>query len=243
MEKNVIQMVGLILTALMVIGVSGCNAESVPGNNDFSETNVNGPANEGTVALPYPPVKEGSVAEALYSRVSRRDFSGEALLLSQVGSLVWSAGGVGIDGVSGPTRTSPSAGGTYPLDLYLVAGAVEGLKPGIYRYDHSNHSLEVVVLEDRRQLLAEAALGQSFIADAPIVIALVAHYERTTARYGERGERYVYMDAGYASQSIYLQAEEMELGTVAVGAFDDAEVAGVLSTEGEPLLIMPVGQP
>lgn len=71
----------------------------------------------------------------------------------------------------------------------------------------------------------------------------MAHFERSTGRYGERGERYVYMDTGYASQSVHLLAVELGLGTVAIGAFDDAEVAVVLETDGAPLKIMPVGRP
>lgn len=196
-----------------------------------------------TETLPAPYMDKGSVGEALYERVSTRSFSDEALDLSDAASLLWAAGGLNIDGETGPTRTSPSAGGAYPLDFYLVAGNVEDLEPGIYRYDYINHDLIPVIAEDRRELLAEAALGQQFIAEAPASIVLVAYFERSTGRYGERGERYVYMDTGYASQSIHLLAVELGLGTVAIGAFDDAEVAALLETEGDPLKIMPVGRP
>lgn len=196
----------------------------------------------GSVMLPAAG-ENGSALEALlYHRVSRRDYSAEPLTLTEATALLWAAGGVGVDTVTGPTRTAPSAGATYPLDLYLLAGAVEGLAPGIYRYDHLEHSLLLLVQEDRRAEMAAAALNQSFIAAAPLSVVLVAHYERTTGRYGERGLRYVYMDAGYASQNIHLRAEEMGLGTVAIGAFDDGKVASILETDGAPLLIMPVGK-
>lgn len=241
MEKRTVMIASFISATFLLIGISGCNDVVTPEEKNLTETIAESPANENGLSLTLPMVAEGPVAEALYNRVSRRSYSNQALQLSQVGSLLWSAGGINVDGLTGPTRTSPSAGARYPLDIYLVAGNVEGLEAGIYRYIYENHALEPVVLEDRRLLLAEAALGQGFIADAPVVIALVAYYERTTSRYGDRGERYVYMDTGYASQSIYLQAEEMGLGTVAVGAFDDAEIAEVLLTEGKPLLIMPVG--
>ena len=241
MGKRIVVIVSLSLASLLLIGFSGCNNGVAPEENNLTESVVESPENENGLAMPLPPVEEGFVAEALYNRVSRRSYSDQALQLSQIGSLLWSAGGINVDGLTGPTRTSPSAGARYPIDIYLVAGSVEGLEADIYRYNYENHALEPVVLEDRRLTLAEAALGQGFIAEAPVAIVLVAYYERTTDRYGDRGERYVYMDAGYASQSIYLKAEEMGLATVAVGAFDDAEIAGVLLTEGKPLLIMPVG--
>lgn len=233
----------MLVAAFLMMSISGCSHTFLPAEDDLSGSAVNSPVEEGAIVLPEVAIEEDSVAEVLYKRVSYRRFSDRALDLSQVGNLLWAAGGLGVDGMTGATRTTPSAGATYPLDIYLVAGRVEGLEPGIYRYDHLNHALLPVVMEERRELLAAAALGQSFIADAPAIVALVAHYVRTTARYGERGERYVHMDAGYASQNIYLQATHLGLGTVAVGAFDDSKVAEILSTTGEPLLIMPVGLP
>ncbi len=238
----------LLATCSIMLCISACSdmdlsedVEEIEVEENSAEHN-NENAN-GNIALPVPARDEGSVAEALYYRTSQRSFSDEALTLEQAASLLWAAGGLNVDGETGPTRTSPSAGGAYPLDFYLVAGNVEDLAPGIYRYDYLNHELIPVVDEDRRGQLAEAALGQGFIAEAPASIVFVAHFERSTGRYGERGERYVYMDTGYASQSVHLLAVELGLGTVAIGAFDDAEVAAVLETGGAPLKIMPVGKP
>jgi len=230
----------LVLPALVFVWQAGCAPEPEPEVTDPEE---NDPAIEEHVELPEPVVEEDGVSDALHERVSRRDYADESLELGTAGELLWAAGGVGVDGVTGATRTAPSAGGTYPVDLYLVAGAVEDLEPGVYRYDHEEHALELSVEGDRRSELATAALDQQFIAEAPLNVVMVAHYERTTATYGERGERYVHMDTGYASQNVYLMAEELGLGTVAIGAFDDEEVAGILATEGAPLMVMPVGEP
>ncbi|RLF92125.1 nitroreductase, partial [Thermococci archaeon] len=60
-------------------------------------------------------------------------------------------------------------------------------------------------------------------------------------RYGERGTRYVYMEAGHVGQNIYLVCEALNLGTVAVGAFRDEEVKEVLNIVLDPLYIMPIG--
>lgn len=62
-------------------------------------------------------------------------------------------------------------------------------------------------------------------------------------KYGERGIRYVHMEAGHAAQNVYLQAVSLGLGTVVVGAFDDGKVKELLGAQEEPLYIMPVGIP
>jgi SagB-type dehydrogenase family enzyme len=103
--------------------------------------------------------------------------------------------------------------------------------------------MEDILEGDLRSQLAKASLFQMFIADAPISIVITGEYERTTARYGERGTRYVHMEAGHVSQNIYLQVESLGLGTVAVGAFRDEEVSKVLNLpeRHRPLYVMPIG--
>lgn len=98
--------------------------------------------------------------------------------------------------------------------------------------------------EDVRAQLSDAALGQQWIEDSPMVIVLAAFYERTTQKYGDRGIRYVHMEEGHAAQNVYLQAVSLNLGTVVVGAFRDNEVRETLSMAGNenPLCIMPVGR-
>ncbi|MCK4671413.1 MAG: SagB/ThcOx family dehydrogenase, partial [Candidatus Aegiribacteria sp.] len=75
--------------------------------------------------------------------------------------------------------------------------------------------------------------------------AITAEYSITTSVYGNRGRTYVHMEAGHASQNIYLQCTAMDLGTVAVGAFSDNAISDILNlAENEtPLYLMPVGRP
>ncbi len=190
-----------------------------------------------------PPVIKGEVTveEAIYERISRRCFQKQDLTLAQASQLLWSAGGLGAAGEAGLSRAAPSAGATYPLELYLAAGDVEGLDAGLYHYDFQDHALQMLQQADLRAKLAQACLGQKVVALAPLCIVIAARYERTTRRYGERGYRYVHMEAGYVSQNIYLQSEAMKLATVAVGAFDDSAVKKILAAEAAPLLLMPVG--
>lgn len=184
---------------------------------------------------------ETSLPQLLRQRRSVREYQEVSLNLSEMGQLLWAA-----QGITHPQglRTAPSAGALYPLELYVVVGDVEGLTPGIYHYDPSEHQLTLTASGDQRKRLARAALGQSWIRDAAAVVVFTAIYKRTTRKYGRRGERYVHIEVGHSGQNLYLQAEALGLGTVVVGAFDDEEVAAVLRipTDVKPLILMPVGK-
>ena len=190
--------------------------------------------------------KEDNLAALLERRYSCRDFEGKALNLDDIASLLWAACGRKFDAVTHATRTIPSAGATYPLELYLFTGekSTDKLKAGVYHYLIEEHSLEMIIEGDKRQELARACLGQDFIRQAPVSLVIAAKFERTTQRYGRRGERYIYMEAGHASQNIYLAAANLGLATCEVGAFSDESVKQLLGLDDYiPLSIMPVGYP
>jgi SagB-type dehydrogenase family enzyme len=197
----------------------------------------------GGIKLPAPrPDSHTSIEAALLRRRSVREFRREALSLTEVSQLLWAT-----QGITDPEgkRTAPSAGALYPLEVFLVMGEKGPVPTGVYRYRPQGHDLACAGEGDRRMKLARAALDQNWLADAPITIVIAAVYERTVRRYRQRGERYVHMDAGHAAQNLHLQAVALALGTVVVGAFDDAEVKRVLSLaeDEQPLCLMPVGRP
>ena len=136
-----------------------------------------------------------------------------------------------------------SAGALYPLELHLVAGDVEGLQAGSYRYNPKHHTLKAETLGDLRSALAQAALNQDWIAQAPVIVVVGAVYSRTTRKYGRRGARYVHMEVGHATQNLLLQAEAMGLGSATVGAFDDDLLQRLLRLpeDESPLAILPLG--
>ena len=195
------------------------------------------------IKLPAPARQGGMpLAEALEQRRTVRHFASRPLTLQQISQLLW-----GADGESDPRglRTAPSAGATYPLELYLAVGerGVADLKPGVYRYRLGEHTLELVSRGDQRAALARASLHQTWMAEAPVMVVIAAEYRRCTARYGERGLRYTHMEAGNVSQNLFLQAEALGLGAGIVGAFDDTALALALGLPKaqEPLLVLPVG--
>ena len=189
------------------------------------------------------PVTDGqmSLEEALTLRRSIRSYTEEPLNVSEVSQLLWSA--QGITNERG-FRTAPSAGATFPLEMFLVVSNVDGLKKGLYHYHPEGHQLEFMREADLAEPLYRASLSQSMIIDGGIVLVFGAVFERTTQRYGERGIRYVHNEIGHASQNVHLQAASLDLGTVVIGAYDDDEVEAILrlGDQYRVLYMMPVGK-
>jgi len=185
-----------------------------------------------------------SVEEAIAKRRSIRDYTPEPLSLEEVSQLLWAAQGI-TEAASGK-RAAPSAGMTYPLEIYLAVGerGVKDLPVGVYKYIPQNHSITKMLDEDVRYPLQEAALRQTWVGEAPVTIVIAAIYERTTVRYGDRGMRYVHIEVGHVAENVFLQAVALNLGTVPIGAFNDDDVQKVLglAEEVKPIYIMPVGR-
>jgi SagB-type dehydrogenase family enzyme len=209
---------------------------------------------QATIKLPSPQLKgKVSLEEVIARRRSIRRYRREPLDLSQLSQILWSA--QGITGSRG-FRAAPSAGATYPLEIFVVVGGQavivsesrrppQELQAGIYHYEPDSHSLILHKATDLRPDLARATLKQEFIMDAPVAIIICALYHRTSYRYGRRGETYVHIEVGHVGQNIHLQAVALGLATVEVGAFRDEEVREVLGLEEQikPLYVMPVGKP
>ncbi len=204
-----------------------------------STTGTSAPSAVATDAIDLPTPGAGgpmSFEETLRGRRSVRDFTDEDLSLDERSQLLWAAQG---QTASWGGRTAPSAGGLYPLELYLATA------DGLWRYLPEGHRVQLRTADDVRAGLAEASGGQSSVATAPAVFVLTAVLARTAAKYGDRAERYVLLEAGHAAQNLLLQAVALGLGGVPVGAFDDGDVAAVLGLPSgeEPLYLIPVGHP
>lgn len=202
--------------------------------------------NSKVIELPSPQTEgKVSVEKAIANRRSIRDFQDRSLGLQQISQLLWA--GQGITGQSGEKRAAPSAGATYPMDLFLVVGtnSVEKINEGVYHYQPSAHQLKRIKASDIRKKLTSAALNQQWVNQAPVSVIVAADYERTTQKYRHHGKRYVHMEAGHIAENIYLQCESLKLGTVVVGAFDAQKVQSLMGIEKKrkPLYILPVGYP
>ena len=202
--------------------------------------------NDTPIYLPSPSLKGSiSLEEAIAQRRSVRDFLPESITQAQLSQILWAA--QGITDTAWNLRAIPSAGATYPLEVFVVCGqnSIEGITEGVYNYNVAQHSLTLHLRGDVRLDLARAVLNQEFIYEAPLDIVICALHQRTTLVYGGRGKRYVHIEVGHAGQNIYLQTSVLGLATVAIGAFHGEPVRQVLQLDKQckPLYIMPVGKP
>ena len=200
------------------------------------------------IQLPAPKTDgKVSVESALKQRRSVRLFAPGPLSLEEVGQLCWAAQGVTDEKGH---RTAPSARATYPLELYLLAGNVTGLAPGLYRYLPSGHSLKLVAAGDRRADLDRKAVGQSWmpIGTAPAVFVLSGTASRiagsgdSAAR--ERSVHFMWVEAGLAAQGFFLEATALGLGSTYVGGYRPQVAQDLLGLPGseEVLAVLPVGR-
>jgi len=236
-----------MLTALVLVLLGGWTMASCgpkPGAGEQQTAAASPAAAESSLAalqLPAPATTGSmSLEQAIGDRRSVRDYTEEPVTLDEVSQLLWAA-----QGITSPegARAAPSAGGTYPLEIYVAVGRVTGLDPGVYRYEPEGHQLVLVSAGDVLADLSAASLDQAAVGNAAVAFVAAGVYARTTERYGERGIRYVHLEAGHAAQNLCLQAAALGLGAVPIGAFADDEVREVMHMldDEEPLYVLPVG--
>lgn len=184
------------------------------------------------IKLPKPEHKGITVEEALKQRRSVRDYSAKPISKAQLSQLLFAAQGTTEKLHGKALRTAPSAGALYPFEVYIIANNVQDLPRGIYHYSVLDHTLELIKSGDFRNQIIDAGLGQQALADAGVTFILSAIFDRVRCKYGERGCRYVYIEAGHISQNIYLQAVSLGLGSVCIGAFSDEKVNKLIDADG-----------
>ncbi len=223
--------------ALVVLGSGELQAERQPGGPAGVTMRERVP---GSVERLPDPDRQGTRAlEALLqTRLSVRGFAADTLSPGLLGQLLWAAGGLTRQ-TDFAHRTIPSAGALYPLEFYVVTAG------GAAHYDPAEHALTWIVAGDLRGELARAALGQDWMASAPVIVVIAAEPQRTARKYGERAERYVWIEAGCACQNLLLEATALGVGATPVGAFHDDRMAALLGLPPgqRPLLLVPLGWP
>ncbi len=190
------------------------------------------------IELPPPQTDSDiSLESTIAARRSIRSYADRPLPLEKISQLCWSMQGITEEQRN--LRASPSAGATYPLELYVAT------EDGVFRYIPDGHKLVKHMSDDVRGNLRRAALGQEMLEQAPVVFIIAADIRRTAGRYGERAKRYVLIEVGHAAQNLLLQAVALELASVPIGAFDDNAIGEAidLPAEQQAFYLLPVGYP
>ena len=190
------------------------------------------------IQLPEPNrVGPVSLETAISTRRSTRQFADTPLNFAQIGQLAWA--GQGITDNQHGLRAAPSAGALYPIELYFV------MPEGLFVYNPEGHSLKQISSIDLRKQLSAAASGQGPVEDAACDIVIAGSARKVAAKYGNKAQKFMLLEAGHVAENIQLQAVSLGLASLPVGAFETRSVARVceLPAELEPLLIVCVGHP
>ncbi len=190
------------------------------------------------IKLPDPDfdaVKAFGLVRAINERKSIRKYASNPLTMEELSLLLWCTQGVKslIPGHA-TFRTVPSAGARHALDTYLLLNRISGLLQGLYYYQAADHHIlplsSVPGLDNR---IVQGALGQEMIKAAAVCFIWVAVTKRMNWRYGERGYRYLFLDAGHVCQNLYLSARTVHAGVCAIAAFDDDQMNEIIGVNGK----------
>ncbi|MDF2570878.1 MAG: SagB-type dehydrogenase domain protein [Sporomusa sp.] len=175
-----------------------------------------------------------SVTDAIGQRVSVRKYADKPLSLPELSYLLWSTQGVkSIEPHLVTFRNVPSAGARHAFETYLLVNHVTGLTPGLYRFLAVDHQLVRMEAPDNiDEIITDACLKQKFVQTSAVTFIWTAVTYRMTYRYGQRGYRYLHLDAGHVCQNLYLAAAVVDSGVCAIAAFDDDKLNHALQIDG-----------
>lgn len=182
-----------------------------------------------------------SIEKVLKERRSVRAYKDTPLTEKNVSQLLWAGQGINEDG--GKKRTSPSARGRYPIELYLVVFNVEGIEKGVYQYVPDGHSIVKVFGSDKNDAIVKASGSQGSISKCPAAFIIAGNYLKMSEKYDETAIRFVNTEVGHVSQNIALQGVALNIGSVVLGGFQQGALSEVLEfpPDTKPIYVMPVG--
>ena len=189
------------------------------------------------IVLPKPAeisLGQMELRQAIEARQTVRKYSSQPLTLDELSFLLWLTQGVK-ECTSRPAtlRTVPSAGARHAFETQLLVNNVAGLDAGLYHYQAIEHRLaRLEAAPDISDQVTAACLQQSHIKNSAVTFIWIAILERMRWRYGQRGYRYLHLDAGHVCQNLYLAAEATGCGVCAIAAFDDDALNRVLGLDG-----------
>lgn len=199
---------------------------------------------EDQIKLPKPISLKMGLTEVLRRRRSIRQYTGDDMDLNYLSTLL--KAGSGISGAGRPSlnsgeevqikfKTHSSAGGLYPIDLYVIALNVKGLDRNIYRYNPYGESLEGCGGPYKVDKILQAfAVSEESISlrRSNVIVLSVAQPWRVMRKYGTRGMRFVFMEAGAIAQNIGLATTALGYGSVECAATYENEIHEALEIDG-----------
>lgn len=189
------------------------------------------------IELPrHMPASTKNFDDILFQRHTARAFAPQPIGLEQLAKVLIMSYGLNRSNEGThfprPFRVIPSGGALYPLEIFVHACRVDGLAAGLYHYDPEDHTLDVLRQQDESEKIIPLFVQQDLAKDAAAIFFIVAVFARSTFKYGDRGYRFVLLEAGHLAQNANLTAREMGLVTANIGGFADRSVDRYLGLDG-----------
>lgn len=179
---------------------------------------------------------EKSFDDLVLDRRTARSFGGGAISLPELAKTLYFSYGITADNAETdfprPFRAAPSGGALFPLELYIYATRVEGLESGLYHFDPEDMSLDVLRTGDEIDRLAPILVQADLARQAAALVFVTAVFYRSTFKYGDRGYRFVLLEAGHLAENAILAAGSIELASASIGGFADREADRYLGIDG-----------
>ncbi len=177
-----------------------------------------------------------SLEDALKSRHSARDLSPGPISMETLGTLLQFSYGVTRENKSSKLpryfRVTPSGGGLFPLEIFFFSKNIQGLKAGVYHYSPSMNNFNFLLEGDRTEEIAKGVVNPSLVQSASVVVFISAIFERSVFKYGDRGYRFIFLEAGHVAQNLNLVSTALDLGSVNIGGFFDRKIDDLLMLDG-----------
>ncbi len=186
--------------------------------------------------LPLPETHpKADLFEVVKRRSSDRSFSGKSIAPEDISSLLKYSCGITQDGGDhNPRRGHPSGGGRYPLEVYpIILSGDETLPAGLYHYNIREHALDVLWQKMLTNEDIASMFAYEFAQRASLALVITAVFDRSQRKYGERGYRYILLEAGHIGQNVHLVAEALGLKCCAIAGTFDEQIEKFIDIDGK----------
>jgi SagB-type dehydrogenase family enzyme len=176
--------------------------------------------------------------DSLQMRISCRNFRKKAISLEQLATVLNYSYGIRKISLFNNSelfqRFTPSGGALYSIELYLIIRNVESVEPGLYHFCIIPPGLELIKeIELPNDLITSLFMNQFYINGASVIILATSMVERTMWKYGDRGYRYILLEAGHIFQNINLIACGLDMASLNIGGFFDEDISKLLNIDPE----------
>lgn len=168
----------------------------------------------------------------LTNRISARKFSDYSLNLNKLLTLLHYSAGTRKEKTKNIKRYYPSAGARYPLEVYFLNLKGGGLRRGAFHYHVRTGQLEYLWTSENFQTDVLNNFNQDWIRQSSGLIVISAVFWRNEMKYGSRGYRHIWMEAGALTQNIYLLSAALNVACCSIGGFIDDGINSLLDLDG-----------